>query len=82
MNCAPTREIGLLVRALPAFHVGFPVIAFRENKAWIVDARANELSQLAAGHYRVNIRIICGEQSYNLTKNIKIGSTAHETHWT
>jgi hypothetical protein len=81
MNCAPTREIGLLVRALPAFHVGFPVIAFRANKAWIVDARVNELSQLPAGHYRVDATIICGEQIYRLTKNMKIGSTAHETRW-
>lgn len=81
MSCAPTRETGLLVRAMPAFTAGFPIIHFRENRAWIVNARLDDYVVLGTGPYIVNAQVICGEQVCRIVKQIRIGADAHTTFW-
>lgn len=81
MFCAPTRESGLVIRAIPAFTSGFPVIHFRQNQAWIINARKDECSALPAGPYIVNAQVICGEKVYRIMKQLRVGADAPTTFW-
>ena len=82
MYCAPTRETGLVVRALPAFTTGFPVIHFRENHAWIINARKDQCAVLNSGPYVVDAQVICGEKVHRIARQLRIGEDASTTHWT
>ena len=88
LHCSPTRESGLLARALPGFSVGIIVVHIKDSNAWIIDARSND--KLGADDYSVPIgngdyttfaRIVCGEQVHNFRRNFKIGKAPHLTCW-
>ena len=68
LNCAVTREEGLLVRARPGFTVGLPIIGTKDGAASIVDGRAEDLRPISEGHYTAIISIIRGEQTTKLCR--------------
>jgi hypothetical protein len=81
LHSAPTRESGLLARALPSFTVGFVVVHTKGPDTWIIDARSDEQESIGAGDYTVFATIICGEQVHKIAKNFKVGNAQHLTVW-
>jgi hypothetical protein len=88
LHCAPTRESGLLARALPGFTVGITVVHSRGHESWIIDARStdnigagNYSVSIGAGDYTVLAQIICGEQVHKVTSNFKVSNEQHLTCW-
>lgn len=81
MHCAPTRESGLLARALPGFSVGMSIVHAKGATTWICDAKADAFEPIGAGDYTALVTIICGEQVHRIRKNFKVGTAEHLTFW-
>jgi hypothetical protein len=81
LSCPPTREMGLLARAHPMFHVGMHLIHARNEKCWIIDGRSENFDEIAPGDYIAMVTIICGEQVHNMSKTFRVGKTQYETFW-
>ena len=84
VSCPPTREMGLLVRALPLFHVGLHLVHARDDKCWIIDGRTvenSEFEELPRGDYLARVTVVCGEQVHNRARAFRVGKSQHETFW-
>jgi hypothetical protein len=81
LNCAPTREQGLLTRALPGFTVGLTVIATKDGKATIVSGHTEKLLPIGPGEYVAFATIVRGDEDYKLMQSFRIGKLDHETIW-
>jgi hypothetical protein len=88
LHCAPTRESGLLARALPGFSVGVTVVHTRGAQSWVIDARstdnigADDYSvSIGAGDYTMFATVVCAEQVHKITRNFKVGNDQHLTFW-
>jgi hypothetical protein len=81
LHCAPTRESGLLGRALPAFTLGISIVHTRGTVTCIIDPKSEPLESIGTGDYTVFATIICGEQVHKIRKNFKVGKAPHLTFW-
>jgi hypothetical protein len=81
MHCAPLRESGLQVPALPGFSVGMSIVHTKGATTWICDAKAEALEPIGVGDYTAIVTLFCGEQLYQLRRNLKIGTAEHLTFW-
>ena len=82
VNCGPTRETGLMIRAYPLFTSGVSIVHTRGADSWIIDARADgDLKPIAAGDYTAFVTIVCGERVHKVSRNFKVGSAEHLTIW-
>jgi hypothetical protein len=81
LHNAVSRETALMVRAFPGRTIGMNVIHMTDGAASIIDARSENLQQIAAGNYIVDASFICGERIFRLSKNLRIGEEPHQTFW-
>jgi hypothetical protein len=81
MLCAPLKEVGLQVPALPGFSVGMSIVQTKGATTWICDAKAETMTRIGVGDYTVFATIFCGEQLHKIRKNFKVGTAEHLTFW-
>jgi hypothetical protein len=82
LNCAATREIGILARALPGFTIGMTVVSTRNGQASIIDGKNPEnLLPLPEGHYTAYMTILCGEHVHKFMQSFQVGQQDHLMIW-
>jgi hypothetical protein len=78
---ATARTQGLVVRSRPHFHSGFPVILCREAKTFVHKPREENLIEIAPGHYRARVLIVCDDKSRVVEKGIQLDPNPVKSTW-
>lgn len=82
LNCAATRELGILARAMPGFTVGMTIASTRNGQAAIIDGKDPEtLIPLPEGHYTAYMTVVCGDEVHQLKQNFQVGQQDYQMMW-